>query len=229
MKLHCLWAGLGLAMVSGLASASVSLDAGPYTVTYDPGTPGFGSIASWSSGPGGAVSFEWHVSNAVQVSSTGQGLVTAVFELPSFTLTANPGYALSGNLTGSLGNLSFFELGPQAHTGASAGATVSINGGPGVVVPLTALSQVVSPASPNGYFADARTWVLGGFTSVSLTAASLSLSADASLGSFAAIVGQPQNTLKFSFTANPVPEPQTAWLWGVGLGLMAWLRRRRPA
>ena len=50
--------------------------------------------------------FGWNVANSVGVVSAGPGLRTATFALPSFTITAKPGFTLSG-ITGSLGNLVF--------------------------------------------------------------------------------------------------------------------------
>ncbi|RZL04654.1 MAG: PEP-CTERM sorting domain-containing protein, partial [Rubrivivax sp.] len=89
-------------LVSGLASATTVYNAGAYTVTYDETTT-FGNISSSWSSSGNAVGFEWSVSTAVSLVNNGGAAVTASFDLPSFTLVANPGYVLAGTLVSTLG------------------------------------------------------------------------------------------------------------------------------
>lgn len=208
-------------LVSGLASATTTLNAGSYSVTYDETTAGFGWITDWSSG-----SFEWSLQGAVQVQSFAGGAVTATFVLPSFTLTANPGYTLSGALTGSVGNVTYFEAGPAASTNMAAGATLTVGANPPVVIPVAALTQ--NPTSANsGWFAGSASAPIGTVNSLSVTGGTLVLTANAGAGSFAAITGQPQNKLKFEFTAQAVPEPETYALLLAGLGVVGLLARRR--
>lgn len=221
MKLKSITAAAAL-LVSGLASATTTFTATTFSVTYDE-TTSFGWISSWFVG-GNSTGFEWSVDPSVNVTSIGGATATATFALPDFTITANPGYALSGPLTGSLGNLVYFLNGTGATASLTATATVSVDGGPSTTLPSTALSPtVITPSF--GYFAGSSSAPLAGFTSFTVTGASITLTASG--GSFASIGGQPQNKLKFDFTATPVPEPETYALMLAGLGLVGFLARRR--
>lgn len=225
MKIKNVVAAVSL-LAAGLAQAAVvTVNAGAYSVTYDDATIGFGAISNMTNS-GSSVAFEWSLQAAVQAQSFQQGSITASFAIPDFTITANPGWALSGALSSTLGNVTYFEAGTSASTSLSAGATVSVNGGPGVLVPLAPLGKVSS--GPNsGWFAGAQTLPFGGFSSLSVTGGQLVLNATAGAGSFAAITGQPQNKLTFAFTANPVPEPETYALLLAGLGIVGLVARRR--
>lgn len=224
MKLKSLAVAAALA-ASGLAQATTTFSATGFSVTYDE-TTSFGFITSWFLGGGGYTGFEWSVDPSVNVTSDGGATATATFALPDFTITANPGYALSGPLSGSLGNIVYFLNGTGATASITAAATVSVDGGPATVLPSAPLAQtVITPSF--GYFAGSSSAPLGGFTSFSVTGASITLTASG--GSFASIGGQPQNKLKFDFTATPVPEPETYALMLAGLGLVGFMARRRQA
>lgn len=221
MKLKSLAVAAALA-ASGLAQATTTFSATGFSVTYDE-TTSFGYITSWFTG-GNWTGFEWSVDPSVNVTSIGGAAATATFALPDFTITANPGYALSGPLTGSLGNIVYFLNGTGATASITATATVSVDGGPATTLPSAALAQtVITPSF--GYFAGSSSAPLGGFTSFAVTGASITLTASG--GSFASIGGQPQNKLKFDFTATPVPEPETYALMLAGLGLVGFMARRR--
>lgn len=218
----------GLALAGTGASATVTLNAGPYTLSYDETTPAFGSLASLSSGPGGAVSFEWSISAAVQALSAGGAPVSVSFQIPDFTITANPGYVLTGPVTRRLGNLAFAEVGVGAITSVGATGTVTVGGGTPGTPPPFLLPQVYSsntPAQRFGYFDGTVAFPLGSFQSIDVSHATLVLSAQG--GAFAAINAQPQNVLQVSFFAQAVPEPETYALFLAGLGVLGWLAKRR--
>lgn len=222
MKLKSITAAVAL-LASGLAGATTTLDAGAYSVTYDETTAGFGWISSWFSS-GSNVGFEWSVDPSVNVTSIGGAAVSATFAIPDFTITVNPGYTLSGPLTGSLGNIVYFLNGSGATASLTATGTVSVDGGPATTLPSAPLPQtVITPSF--GYFVGSTTAPVGTFTSFAVTGASITLSASG--GSFASIGAQPQNKLKFEFAAAPVPEPETYALMLAGLGLVGFVARRR--
>lgn len=211
-------------LVSGLASATTTFNGGAYSVTYDETTTSFGSISSWFGGGGGLVGFSWSVDPSVNVTSIGGAPASATFAVPDFTIWVNPGYALSGALTSSLGNIVYFQSGVGATTSITATGSMSIDGGPVVALPAGALTQ--TPSSPSlGFFSGSTSVPLGGFSSFAVTGASITLNAMG--GSFAAIGAQPQNKLTFEFTAVPVPEPETYALLLAGLGMVGLLARRR--
>jgi hypothetical protein len=220
MKLQSVTAAVAL-VASGLVGATTTLNTAAYSVTYDETTPGFGWITNSS-----LSGFEWSLQSAVQVQSFAAGTVTASFVLPAFTITANPGYTLSGALTGSLGNVTYFEGGAAASTNMAAGATLTVGANPPVVIPVAALTKNPSSAS-SGWFAGTASAPIGTVNSLRISGGTLVLTANAGAGSFAAITGQPQNKLKFEFTANPVPEPETYALLLAGLAAISLFARRR--
>ena len=92
-------------LVSGLASATTVYNAGSYSVTYDETTAGFGWISSSFTSGGGAVGFEWSLDPSINVTSMGGAAVSATFAIPDFTISVNPGYALTGPVNSGLGNI----------------------------------------------------------------------------------------------------------------------------
>jgi hypothetical protein len=224
MKLHTL-AAVAALLASGLASAAtVTVTAGAYSITYDDATPGFGAISNLTAN-GNVLSFEWSLQPAVQVQSFAAGLVSATFAIPDFTINASSGWVLNG-LSSTLGNVTYFEAGASATTSLTAGGTLTVGSNPAIVLAQTPLTKVVSGAG-TGWFAGADAQATPAYTTLTLSNASLVLTANAGPSSFAAITGQPQNKLTFSLVANPVPEPESYALMLAGLGIMGFLARRR--
>lgn len=227
MKIRSLIAAV-LAL-GGAASAGATIlvnDYGSFTVSYDDSTV-FGSPSfSFTSG-GGVTGFGWSVPGAVNVSSLGAPM-SVPFAMPDFTVAANPGWSLSGPVAGFLGNLVFTEVGDGALTTATAAGTFSIDGGAGVSSggALAKVPTLVSPPITSGYYAGSTSFAAPAFTILSFTGGSLTLTAAG--GAFSSIIAQPQNELKFSVVATPVPEPETWALLAAGLlSVMTLARRRR--
>lgn len=223
MKLSSLLAAalLSAASVAGAAE----WDLGEYKVTYDE-TTDFGWLSS-AFGSGTTRGFSWTVPNAVQVVSVGTS-ESMTFDLPSFTVTANPGYFLTGPISAFLGNLVFNELGGATTTFTGAGE-VSVDGSPSMPVAgaldRTVLASVGSFVS--GYYSGSGSVPYGPFTSLTVSNASITLMASG--GTFASIIAQPQNKLEYSFDAMPVPEPQTYAMLLAGMATLGWLVRRRQS
>jgi hypothetical protein len=209
-----------LAAAASLAGAT-TLNAGAYTVTYDE-TTSFGSLGGWFSTSSGTFGFEWNTPESLNLTSSGGAAQSVSFDLPTFTLSVNPGYAFSGLLVASYGNLTYAQF--AGDLSVSAAASVSVNGSPAVSYPLGSLTKV-STTAVTGYFADTATAPLDGVTTLTVSNASLTLSATA--GTVGAIIGQGQNKLRFEFVAAPVPEPETYALLLAGLGVVGMLARRR--
>lgn len=216
---------LGLVAVLSAGAATINVDLGPYTLSYDDANPLFGAPSySYSSG-GGVSGFAWYLPAQVQVVSEGLPALGS-FDLPSFTVTANPGWALSGTVTGFIGNLVFNEF--KGSTDASVAGSVSINGGPAQSFTENLVRTVTASGGnfSSGYYAASGSLPLGGFTSLSFSG-TLTLNASSQANSFASIIAQAQNEMKVGLVANPVPEPETYALMLAGLGVLGALARRR--
>lgn len=225
MKVRLLAAGLLAWACAFSASAdTITEDLGGYQLTYDNSTFLGGTAYSFSSG-GNTVGFGWNLPVAIQVVSTGSS-TTASFALPDFTVTANAGYILQSPMTGFLGNLVFNEV--TGATSASVDALTAINGSSDYV-PVSGLldrfETVTLGEFRSGYYSGTATLNSGSFTSFSVKNAVLTL--NASSETFASIIAQPQNELKISFVAAPVPEPETYAMMLAGIGLLATIARRR--
>lgn len=222
MKFKPVFAAIALASLSALASATVTQDNGPYTLAYDE-TTDFSYLESWFSSSVN-YGFHWAVPTTAQVASFGTTTTTTV-NLPSFTVSANPGWALS-DATGFLGNIVFTEVG-AATTNIQLYADISINGGPVMSINGDTLGWTPTSAGTGflqGYFAQTMT-LPGAFTTISVSNASIVLSAGG--GVFSNISAQPQNKLEISFAVAQVPEPETAAMLLAGLGALGLMAVRR--
>ena len=206
------------------AQAATSVLTG-FTVTYDDSTA-FSGISS-TFGDGVNEGFSFSVPTSVQVVSDGDGPISAAFTLPTFTITANAGYALSG-LTGLFGNLVFNELRATSSSSASASAALSVDGTP-VGSFGGALTRVVTSTVgtlTSGYYVGDQSAPLPAYNTLTISGGVLTLSATSITG-FASIIGQPQNALSFSTVVTAVPEPETLALMLSGLGVLGMLAQRR--
>ena len=211
-----------LAAVSSVSAVTVQ-NIGPATVTYDETTT-LGPLSSWFSS-GTTYGFTWTLPNSASEVSFGATVIVKE-PLPSFTLTVNPGWSLSGPASAFLGNPTFTEIG-GATTNIAGTADVSVDGGPATTI--AGLSGFVitasAPGYAAGYFSSTTSIPAGSFSSLDISNTSLTLSAAG--GTFSNIVTSPQNKLEYSFTAMPVPEPETYAMLLSGLAAMGWLVRRR--
>ena len=225
MELHKVFAAILALAGAASASAMTVTNYGAYTLSYDETTSFTFTDFSFNGG-GGSTGFGWNVDTSVSVTSFG-AVTPAIFTLPDFTISVNPGWVLSGPVDGFLGNLVFNEVGAGAATSASASGMVSVDGGPALPFggALTKVSTTVVPGYTGGYYVGNASAGIGGFSSFSFTGGTLTLSAGG--GNFSSIIGQSQNELSFGLIANPVPEPETAALMLAGLLTLGSLARRR--
>lgn len=230
MSRHLLMTATAAALLAAAASASavtVHFD-DHYSVDYD-GSTVFGSLSFWGGSGGGNVLFGWDVPVSLGATSLGGGTVSIDTTLPSFTITADPGFTLGG-VSGFMGNLVFNEVGAGALTGASATGDVTLDsltvpGALTITLARTVLSSGVGYAQ--GYLSGSSSASPSSLHSFGLSNAMVTLTASG--GTFASITGQPQNKLQINLTVTPVPEPETYALMAAGLatfGVLA-LRRRR--
>lgn len=232
LKHHLIGLLLALGVTAASASALVqeSLDADQYKLTYDL-TETFGYLSS-SFGSEGTYGFTWKFSNGASAASIG-GARTKSYELPSFTLSANPGWQLAGPVSGFVGNLVFGEAGAVGTTSVVAAGTVSVDAGTPVPV-AGRLSRVVLATEDDvyavGYYQGSVSLPYGPFSTLSLSQGSLTFKIAAG-GAFAGIVATDQAELTFSFNAiaAPVPEPESWALLLAGVGLVGYAARRGPA
>jgi PEP-CTERM motif len=225
MKFAPALVALAAALSMGSAQAIQTVDVGAFTLTYDE-TSALGFLAGtyYSSGQRG---FSWNIPSSVNVFSTGAAN-TGVFVLPSFKVEVNPGWALTGSVTGFMGNLVYNLVGAGASVSATVGGSLSVDGGPatavaGILNPTTTLAV---PGFESGYMSATQTASVGGpFTSFELTGLTLTLTAQG--GSFSSIVAQPQNFMKVDFAVAEVPEPATVAMLLAGLALVGGTLRTR--
>lgn len=188
-----------------------------YTLSYDDTTV-LGGLA-FNFGGGGSVGFGWNLPDSISVSDG-----TMEFALPSFIVTAAPGYTLSGWLSGFLGNLSYAEAAGGV-TGASLRGSVSIDGGAGMDFDeVLGRTEIIStPGISTGYYSISGSAPYGDFTMLEVTGLTLTLSASSS----AAVYSADQGKLEVSFVATPVPEAETYGMLLAGLGIVSMIARRR--
>ncbi len=228
MKLKLVLSAASLLLVASAASATTSFSVGGATLTYDETTSLGETDGSFSGFQ--FEGFDWKLPNSVTLTNSTPDTIKLLYvDIPSFTIQAKPGYALS-NLSGFLGNPTFFELGGTTNIAFT--GDLSINGGAPVHIQDALIGFQVTGSNPaislySGYFSD-KSVLPGPFTSFSLTNATFLLSAAvAPDGTVASIIANPQNKLEISYNVVAVPEPETAAMLLVGLAAMGWVAQRR--
>jgi len=228
-KLLCaLLAAMGVSATFGVGAATVVHETNEYTVTYDDDSF-FGIISSWG-GDGSTANFTWSFPKdvsgnplaSVQITN---GSVTSPYVLGSFTLQAKAGYVLQ-NLNSTAGGA--FAKFSDAAVSATMSGSLAFDDGPSTsMVPLPTFSPALG--SIGLWTVDTINASGDHYTKVVVSGVTYTLSANASVGSFAGILGDPDKGPKFSFgvAAAPVPEPETYALMLAGLGLVGLAARRR--
>ncbi len=201
------------------ASAAIqTVDVGSYTVEYeDANDLGLLSYAYYAGS--NKQGLAWTLPDSLFVNDA-----TTDFLLPSFTITANPGYTFTGSLNGFIGNLSYTEFG-TGESGAWISGAASVDGSP--LQPfyqlLNRTEQVSSPAIRTGYYSLAGNESIGSFSSLVVSGLKLTLSAS----STAVVNSVGQGELRIELVAVPVPEADTYVMLLAGLGLLFMVARRR--
>ena len=232
MNFKQVFVGAFFAAGVSMASAMTTIEYDAYVLEYNEDTV-FGAPTLSFNGGGGYTGFGWQLPSEINSISTGGNANGIQYSIPSFTITAKPGWTLSGPLGSFFGNVVFNEVdggnGNFADTSMSATAFLSVNGGDYMPVggSITKVLTLDGGNVRSGYFADSGQVSFGSFESLEVTGGVISLSASG--GIYASIISQPQNTLEFSFTAAPVPEPESWALLMAGLGLIGYAARRRSA
>jgi hypothetical protein len=221
---------LQVAPASATAPAQVVNVYDQYSVSYDD-TSIFGGI-SFSFGGGSQVGFGWNIPTSVSVVSVDTLVTTTTsFDLPSFTVTANEGYTLSGDIGGFIGNLVYTQFGSAASTSASVSGLLSVDGSSAAPMGGVLVPTATTPYS--GYYSANVSQPFPEFTSFSFSDGTITLKATGGTSGFASITAQPQNVFNVSFNAVAVavpvaiPEPETYALMLAGLGLVGFMARRR--
>lgn len=224
-----------LALASALALQTLQpaqalqvVDVGAFTVTYDESSA-LGFLSGWYTSLG-QQGFEWSIPSSVLVTSATGG--SASFVLPAFKIEVNPGWILTGNIAGFMGNLVYNLVGAGSSVSASVSGNVSLNGGAALPVG-GALTQTATGGVPGvfetGYVAGSQSGDAGPFTSFEFSGGLLTLTATAPVNSFASITAQPQNKMKFDVAVAEVPEPGALALMLGGLGFVGLALTRRRA
>lgn len=218
---------LAAALSLGSAQALDVVNVGAFTLTYDE-TSDLGWLSGWYTSSGWQ-GFNWSIPQSVQVASINGAPATATFDLPSFQVAANPGWTLTGNVAGFLGNLVYNLVGATAAASATVSGNLSVNGGPALPVGGT-LTQTATAGVPGvfevGFFSGSQSGDIGPFSSLVFSGGTLTLNAAG--GSFAAVTAQPQNQMKIDIAVAEVPEPAALGLMLGGLAVLA-LRKRHSA
>jgi len=226
MKFKQVFVGACIVVGVSMASATTSVSYDSFVLEYNEDTL-LGAPSFSFSGGAGLTGFGWWLPSDIQVISTSGSPVSANYLLPSFTITAKPGWILSGPLGGLLGNVVFNEVGDGATTSMFATAEVSMDEGTPILAggavdrSITTITDTVV----SGFYRGTGEVGYGSFSTLSVSNAKLNLTAQG--GIFASIIAQPQNVLEFSLTAAPVPEPEAWALLMAGLGLVGYAARRR--
>ncbi len=220
-QISSLFAGALLALSSSVFANTIHFT--QYTLEY---TDAPSVVAtSFFGGGGGSVGFGFKLLPSLNVLNTGTGIVSTAFALPTFTVTPAAGYALSGEILGSIGNLSYAEA-PGALTSVTFSGTAAIDGVPTVFLNQPLTKDAFSTAS--GEFRSASSTIgQGVFNTLTFGGGTLTLTADNTLGVFSTISSQSQSEFRISFTALPVPELESYAMLLAGLCLIGAIARRR--
>lgn len=218
-----------MSLVASVAASAANLDLGSFTLFYDEGTA-FGDPVA-TVGPGNEVGFTWSLGSAVAYQNVGGNpVVPNLIQLPSYTVTAKPGFSLSGPLNSFSGNVVYSDFNGN-NTAMLLLGGVSFDGGAGINIDTeftkTALISVPELAEVGSFSLEKQTPV-GNFQTVSFIGSLLLISSGTEGLSLAAIQSRSEDFFKVSFVATPVPVPPAAWLFSSALvGLV--LRRRTTA
>jgi PEP-CTERM motif len=211
----------GILLVSGIAGAAdTTVNAGGYSITYDPNQAVYGSTVSLSAREGNSYRFEWTlpIENLYSM------------PMPMFNLRPNPGYVFDGYLGVSLKNVLYIDMLDSLTLlfgAAWFGTKVDDSGAVSPINDSTVIFAQKLPQNPytGTYSFDRNLLSLEDVSSLTVGYRFESRAGD----KYSAVAPLQDAKVVFTLHAVPVPEPQAYLLMLAGVALLVGFARRRQA